>query len=574
MTETKFFYKLTLVMGLCFAAFSCSDEDNLPDRNFPPFVLGDSFNVGTDKDTVVSAPNHLDGQDHRSSEDFSIKKQKYFGYRNAFIRWTLDSAFQNVKFKVKINKAGTDPEIYNGQDITHSTITPIDEDIKNNPTKLYIADPSEVPDGTEKFNVYYEVCIPETRHIYLTCKKKNYSDRSSENIFFQASKYKVICPPDVTFFLRHDKGGQKDEFYIKNKPLANDSIIPAYADAFVCGANKDFILELEPVDDPNYCAWMGRLPDSTHLSQISMPGTHDSATGNNEVSAGLPKCQNFDFPVQMTDGIRYFDIRLNGNLIAHHGGNKTDTSCDMIFDYAKNFLTQYPSETLLFLVTPDNPEKFMEAVDDIEFLYRKNTLPTLGEARGKVVLLRRFKLDADGDRDSTEWGIDVGSQWPSDNAKYFETSAGDKFYIQDRYFKDMVHNTGEKRLHMRMGMQAANSELENLQKAFILQYNSIAGGVRTPWDYAWGDTGVDTAMNVFLDTLLTTYEIEEASKNKRIRTGTIVMDFYNRLGEMYENDEDVADQHHSLVRRIINFNFPDGSKIRDEEEGESSSDSK
>lgn len=560
MRRRETFFKFMLMAGLCLATFSCSDDDNsLPGIHRPTLGAGNKFNVGTDQDTVYSEKGHMSGQSHRSSENFSIKKQKYFGHRNAFIRWKLSAGNESVKFKVKIDKAGTDPEIYNGQFITNGTITPISDDMENHPTKLYIADP-EGATG-EGFEVYYEVCIPDSRHIYLTCKRADKdSDRSSDNIFFRASRYQVVCDPaDATFYLRHDKGTQTDDYYIKKNRLEHGNTIPAYADAFVCGANMDFNLELVPVDDSTYCDWMGRLPDDTPLHQLSIPGTHDSGTGNDEIASGSYKCQNFDFPVQMTDGIRYFDIRLNSDLINHHGGNKSDTTCDMIFGYAEDFLKQHPGETLFFLVTADDNTKFYNAVKNNPILYTGKTLPaTLGKARGKVILFRRSAPPVVEDTEITGWGIDMYTDWPDDASGDF-TTAEDDYYVQDRFFNwdKVTHNTKEKRDSLDKGMMYANDTkyASKYTNTFFIQYTSIAGRAeRTPWDYAWGGYDVDMGMNDYLDSLLNVYKaIEQGNPRKKIRTGVIAMDFYNRHGEMYENDQ--KENHHDLVRRIINFNF-------------------
>ncbi len=559
-------------MGLCLAVFSCSDEDNLPDRDFPPFVLGDSFKNGTDPDTVLSTFSPFSGEEHRSSHNFSIRGQKYFGYPNAFIRWTIDTTDQTlkgVKFKVKIDKPGTDPYLNNGSYIGNGDITIIDDVVRSSPTKLYIADPDGSSDKFPQFPILYQVCIPQSRHIYMHCKEASTSGRSSENIYFEASRYRVHCPEGARFYLRHDKGGQQDDFYIRETALKDSSIITAYTDAFVCGANMDFDLELEPVDDPDYCAWMGRLPDSTQLYQLSIPGTHDSGTGNDGVPAGMARCQNFDFPVQMTDGIRYFDVRLNSNLIIHHSTYEAKTTCNMLFDYARNFLRAFPTETLLFLVTAEDPTAFYKAVANDTILYSGTKMPTLGEARGKVVLLRRSMLPAEHTAIQNGWGVNLYDGWPNDATGALVTADKDSFYIQDRFFSfwDGIdeHSTDEKKFCLENGMKLANKSNGKYKQVFFIQYSSIAGRVTgvMPWNYAWGGNGVSTGMNDHLDVLLGQYEDKERNDSVRVRTGVIVMDFYNRHGEMYEDDTDESELHHSLVRRIIDFNFPIGEKIRD-----------
>jgi 1-phosphatidylinositol phosphodiesterase len=51
---------------------------------------------------------------------------------------------------------------------------------------------------------------------------------------------------------------------------------------------------------------MRYLPDTSELSQLTLPGTHESCT------AGLIEgaaCQNWDLATQLQYGIRYVDIR-------------------------------------------------------------------------------------------------------------------------------------------------------------------------------------------------------------------------------------------------------------------------
>ncbi len=560
MRRRENFFKYMLMAGLCLATFSCSDDDKIIDGPLPPPVLGGTNNSGT----VTSEKNHQTLQLHRSSDNFSIEGKDHADNRNAYIHWTLDPEYRNVKFKVMIDKSGAaDGEVFFGKHLGHGSITTNDREVWKNKDRLYIADPEN---ATSKFKVHYELCIPEPRHVWVSCANAGGSKdkRSSHNIYFLAARNKIVCPEGATFYLRHDKGAQTDDNYTK-EPLSNGDIIPAYADAFVSGASKDFILKLEPADDPNYTDWMGKLPDSTPLHQLSIPGTHDSGTGNDEIAAGLYKCQNFDFPVQMSDGIRYFDVRLNSNLITHHGGNKSDTSADMLFGYAKDFLEQHPTETLFFLVTPDDPKKFMDFVNKINvvedgedsLVYVAPTLPTLGQARGKIVLLRRF-AELSGMIDKC--GIDMYTSWPDDTAGDFMTAAKDSFYVQDRFFSsdEVTHDTKVKQELLNEGMQKANREAD-FNNTFFIQYSSIAGRVgHTPWDYAWGALDIKKPMNDYLHELLAEYE-EKERVDYRIRTGVIVMDFYNRNGEKYENDTN--EEHHDLVRRIINFNLPVGQKI-------------
>ena len=55
--------------------------------------------------------------------------------------------------------------------------------------------------------------------------------------------------------------------------------------------------------------WMDRLRDGVSLSELLIPGTHDSATEYVDL-AFFSKCQAMDVGRQLRAGYRYLDIRL------------------------------------------------------------------------------------------------------------------------------------------------------------------------------------------------------------------------------------------------------------------------
>ena len=59
-----------------------------------------------------------------------------------------------------------------------------------------------------------------------------------------------------------------------------------------------------PADD-----WMAEIDGKTKLSNISLPGTHDSCTQFIGLSYVF-RCQNSSIKAQLENGYRYLDIRL------------------------------------------------------------------------------------------------------------------------------------------------------------------------------------------------------------------------------------------------------------------------
>ncbi|MDO4364395.1 MAG: phosphatidylinositol diacylglycerol-lyase, partial [Clostridia bacterium] len=55
--------------------------------------------------------------------------------------------------------------------------------------------------------------------------------------------------------------------------------------------------------------WMSGIKDDTAISDISMPGTHDSGTQNVDLPI-WSKTQSLSISEQLNIGVRYFDLRL------------------------------------------------------------------------------------------------------------------------------------------------------------------------------------------------------------------------------------------------------------------------
>ena len=98
---------------------------------------------------------------------------------------------------------------------------------------------------------------------------------------------------------------------------------------------------------------MDGIPDKTPLTQLSIPGTHDSMAYNGNIRGThkwMAECQDNDLKWQLNNGIRYIDIRLklkNGNLRGYHGPAKLGTWLNDVFDILVDFLTKNPSETVI-----------------------------------------------------------------------------------------------------------------------------------------------------------------------------------------------------------------------------------
>ena len=220
----------------------------------------------------------------------------------------------------------------------------------------------------------------------------------------------------------------------------------------------DWITYSSYVDGP---CWMSHVDDDKYLDELSIPGTHDSGTcsvdNDTEPQSSQVKCQQDYIPTQLLEGIRYFDIRLGkgDDPGIDHGDYyllKKDAYFMHLSDvigYFNTFLNENPTEALIMLVSRGNDEATDESVttafakvmaDNPDLFYTSSRVPTLGEVRGKIVLLRRFRLDGDSVSGHT-WGLDL-TEW-DDRIKAHSDSAT-MCLVQDARGFEAAGETGDK----------------------------------------------------------------------------------------------------------------------------------
>lgn len=152
-------------------------------------------------------------------------------------------------------------------------------------------------------------------------------------------------------------------------------------------------------------SWMSELPDDTYVAQVSIPGTHDSATGHGTTMDSFARTQQIDLDAQLALGIRAFDFRpkVDGNTLnAQHG----IVNCNITFDAAMKkigtFLNENTTEFVvlhLLYATGFDSDKVKYA-ELLKALFENNEELagkavqfrrdlTVGEMRGKILVLSR-----------------------------------------------------------------------------------------------------------------------------------------------------------------------------------------
>lgn len=217
---------------------------------------------------------------------------------------------------------------------------------------------------------------------------------------------------------------------------------------------------LSILSSANLSRWMHELADGWPLSALSVPGTHNSPTYH--VALPSVRCQAVGVREQLDNGVRFLDIRVsasrgegNDSLALVHsvfpvslGGGRYLAG---LLDELYAFLDDNPSEALIISLKREGTGRGTDQ-DLSQHLFKrycgggakgddddKNDgkkkangnnkddlsrrwfteprIPSLGEARGKIVLVRRFNNhDAlQAEHGGRGWGIDA-SAWPDNCA--------------------------------------------------------------------------------------------------------------------------------------------------------------
>ena len=201
----------------------------------------------------------------------------------------------------------------------------------------------------------------------------------------------------------------------------------------------------------NLAGWMGELKDETPLSGLSIPGTHNSPTCHRALPS--VRCQAVGVREQLENGVRFLDVRVqpespedasHEGLVLVHGVFPISLTGAKYFrglvSDVEAFLAAHPSETVIMSVKREGPGTHTDAqlsrklrdhyAGDVNRWFTAPRIPSLGEARGKIVLLRRFALDPalKSEWDGAGWAIDAET-WAYNTAD--DTCASGDVCVQD-----------------------------------------------------------------------------------------------------------------------------------------------
>lgn len=199
-----------------------------------------------------------------------------------------------------------------------------------------------------------------------------------------------------------------------------------------------------PLDLSN---WMDLVKGAKHLNNLSIPGTHDSGSRTPASDASRLKTQTRSIGKQLNDGIRFLDIRAgytNNEFALYHESVSLNLTFQSVLDTCTKFLANHPRETIIMSLKREDGAPSSGNTDGLTFqerfdkyvresptglFYLQNALPTLHNARGKIVLFRRFALDR-GTAPALH-GINAYDDFPNDATGMIEGPP--KLLIQDQF---------------------------------------------------------------------------------------------------------------------------------------------
>ena len=203
--------------------------------------------------------------------------------------------------------------------------------------------------------------------------------------------------------------------------------------------------------------WMDRIENNVYLHQLSIPGSHDTATGHGFNGLGsifgssYAQTQDLTIEAQWNSGIRAFDLRpaySDGELVIYHGIMETKLSMQQALTTICQLLNAHPTEVAIVVMrhesdADDGTDEWKQPMLDLlnnpdirPYLADYAPNMTLGNARGKLLLLSRDQYDTKPiGAFLTKWSHDtaLSNQKCTAAMKGAGTQTTTTFYVQDFY---------------------------------------------------------------------------------------------------------------------------------------------
>ncbi|KAF9510424.1 hypothetical protein BS47DRAFT_1395962 [Hydnum rufescens UP504] len=322
--------------------------------------------------------------------------------------------------------------------------------------------------------------------------------------------------------------------------------------------------------------WMGTIPDSTPIELLNIPGTHDAAAWNySGPDSAQYLCQGFGFWISAL-GTRPDHSKL---LFYHSAALLSDTATlQDVLQGLYYWLDHHRTETLLLSLKVDNgptdaaleqevynliatgPGRHHWVQTPNEVILGSISLPnvcflrvriirtihiqlgTLGHARGKAILLRRFSwADLPSPTPSALPGVNLNDGFADNDPDFvipYNPLRNLSAHVEDYYAiygNDTVAQKVDTKVqavaaHIQQAVQGVNNT-SNFWMTFA-SGGGFVGDLETivPKTLAEGDGSTTPGVNAKLSQILNTVHA-----GKRIRVGAVLLDFYESVGTLVQD---------------------------------------
>ena len=283
--------------------------------------------------------------------------------------------------------------------------------------------------------------------------------------------------------------------------------------------------------------WMASVDGGKRLSELSIAGTHDTMTGHLAVFhrkvTGWAATQDQHLDEQLNRGIRYIDIRvkrIDRRFVCYHGSVYLDTEFRNVMIHCIDFLTRHPRETILMQLADEDrgaPQPWMEEIFHAylaeahdgrvlgDWFLKSDRVPTLDEARGRIVLVRRF-----GPNETL--GINFDPWAGHDNVRFDIALPNAMAHIQDVYDLGMSRYNpfaDGKWDHVHAMLKDARGETNRAANWYVNFTSEVGGTIPDP----------RAAMMLVAPPL-----VKYLKADRSAHVGTLVMDFPLEFGDLVE----------------------------------------
>ena len=254
--------------------------------------------------------------------------------------------------------------------------------------------------------------------------------------------------------------------------------------------------------------WLSKISDDVRLNDLVIPGTHDSASWIYEETESLFSTftwtQRKNFTEQLNAGVRVLDLRIGmaARLISSaytddeihmvHGPRLVnDQNLDLTLKEISTWLKENSDEFVVLMFQQQGRSK-IDTADGVQRMVAKNfgrtffhfnsiahRWPTVGDLRGRVLILERLE--------SRVPGYCNISQWPKNpEGVVFDINTQLKVFVQDKFEKvydgwSRDAECDEKIKVIRRGIHDAHRINQSNHNVLYIHHSSYSNKRYEPW---------------------------------------------------------------------------------------------